>query len=259
METVTTINETDIHLRIAYSHVLPLKYFLFWRVFVITYFGSIWLVCFLILGYQIIYFFTTWTLAVGFLYHAFGFYATYLHYKKENGNMNPNLHKECVRFCSFASFWQMIAPSTAITVVIIFWAVIAPLAGLLEVWFNDGIQIQVHGVTMIFTIIDFYICCNTIMFKNTWWKLVLYGLVYILWSIIFVFVTGLPLYPVLDWKHDFVFSLISGVFIVGMTIFFHGILCWTNNKLIHRRAPYADDVVRIDTEPNENELELVQK
>lgn len=230
-ETVTD----DRNLRIAYSHLLSIKHFLCWRIFVTIYFIAVLLTICIVYGYVIIYYFTNWTVIIGLIYAATACYATYLYYKQEMDR--------CNRGCSIASFFQMLAASTSIVVVLVFWFITAPLGGYSMVYLlSDGIQIQVHGITMILTIFDFYICCNTISFKQTWWKLFLYGLGFAFWSIIFIAVAKYPLYPVvLDWINHFQISLICSIFIMAITVGFHAILCWTNNKLINRRAPEKEN------------------
>ena len=225
---------------IAYSHILSNKHFLTWRVVLLAYFFSLWLsMQILNKSISMYYYFTTWTLIVQLMYHSVAFYATYLHFKHESAKhlqiVNPKFHSNCIKYSKYAQFMQIISAATTVTVVIVFWGVLLPPCNCWLLFLTDALQVQLHGVTMILTIIDLYICCNSISFKQSWWKLTIYGISYLVFSIAFVFVAGHPLYYVFNWKDNFLLALASGAGISVLTLIIHVILCWTNNKLMQKR------------------------
>lgn len=199
------------HTSIAYSHILSTKYFLLWRVCLLIYFFTLWVLIQLMNSWLTWNYFTFWTLVVSMIYHSLAFYATYLHFKhdqqhnqKVQTTADPKLYSECIKYSKYASFMQMISAATTVTVVIVFWGVLIPPCNCWALFYNDAMMVQTHGVTMILTIIDLYLCCNTISFKQTWWKLLIYGVLYLIWTIGFVFIAGYPVYYVLNWKDDFI-------------------------------------------------------
>ena len=79
-----------------------------------------------------------------------------------------------------------------------------------------------------------------VSFKATWWKLLIYGLIYTIFTIIFNFVSGTPVYDVLDWKSNFGGAFVAASGIIVLTLVFYGVLCWTNNLLMKRRSGNMD-------------------
>eukprot|EP01084_Bolivina_argentea_P016813 31409_1 len=219
----------DSNTSIAYSHSLTNKNFLIWRCTAFIYILFVEIASIIWYGFQINKYFTNWTLFLCTLYISLSFYCTYLHYKHSE---NTNTDIKCIKYCKYAQNVQVLASSLSITVVIAFWALFWNVAD-----YSDPFNPQIHGTTMLFTIIDYYICYNTVTFKSSWWFLVIFGVAYAIWSAIFVFIyPNNPIYgDILDWKHNTIGAFITVTMIVVLSIITHALLCWTNNKLIANR------------------------
>lgn len=282
---MTTKPPTDPSTSIACSHLCTTKHLLYWRIFLSLYFFILWLLVQIlsIKWYAAHFYFTIWTLNASLIYIILATYSTFLHYQhshspnksttdspnhvhdtihnhdsdieqnlaKTMDSNSSNSYTKCAKFSKYASVMQYISCSTTITVVIVFWGILAPQCNCWSYIFTP-MQIQTHGVTAILTLTDFYICSNSMSFKQTWWKLMIYGLSYLIFSMIFVFAAGYPIYFVLDWEHEIVLSLISSTGIMGMTLLAHAILCWTNNKLMVKRVQFDGIQKEIDVEMKNN-------
>ena len=99
---------------------------------------------------------------------------------------------------------------------------------------DDPINIQVHGTTMIFTVIDFYLNYSKMKFKSTFVSIILFGILYVIWSIIWNFITDEAIYPVLDWKNEPVVAFIVSLIVAIVSLLIHLFLCWSNNKYINK-------------------------
>ena len=98
---------------------------------------------------------------------------------------------------------------------------------------------------MIFTLIDFYICYSIISFKRTILYIIVYGLLYIVWSIIYQIIADEAIYPVMDWKEQPIGAIIVAAMVLILAIIIHLFLCWSKNKLLSKRG-YNDVISRCD-------------
>eukprot|EP00483_Globobulimina_turgida_P008615 UN08633 len=144
-------------------------------------------------------------------------YCTYLHYQYSS----DDYHAKCIKYCKYAQKLQILSCALSVTVVIAFWALFWDTAN-----YSDPFNPQIHGSTMIFTIIDFFLCYSIISFKSTWWYFLIFGIVYTLWGVIWIFVTNKPVYPVLDWKNAPIMSMITSIMVIVLSISMHAVLCW---------------------------------
>eukprot|EP01084_Bolivina_argentea_P053221 97708_1 len=229
----------DPNVHIACSHLVSNKYFLAWRFFLVIYFWTLWISVQFVKSYTVNKYFTYWTLLLACIYISLSFYSTYL-YRKQ-------LYNKCIKYCQYSQKIQILVCSTSITVSIVFWALLFQPKTL-----SDPHDIQAHGITMICILIDFYISYNSMPFKSTWYYLFIYGLIYIIWSLIFAFIASSgPIYKVINWTENPLSAFIYGSLIIIITLIFHAILCWTNNKLMLKRINSVSNGNNNDIEMNE--------
>eukprot|EP00483_Globobulimina_turgida_P008730 UN08748 len=190
----------DAAISIACSHFLSSKNFLIWRAFACIYFWTvlIWeeirdsITSLLKLRKSLIYL-TVWTVIICTIYMTLSLYVSYLHYK----NINDGSHIRCARYCGYAEKVQCLAATASVTVAIAFWSLLWQSADM-----NDPLIYQEHGTTMLFTIIDFYLCYSIITFKSTVWLIIVFDSIYIIWSVIYQFLADDTIYSVIDWKKE---------------------------------------------------------
>eukprot|EP01084_Bolivina_argentea_P287068 492533_1 len=231
---MATITPSTIPFSIAHSHVLSPKHFLIWRIIVMLYFCSV------LIGIQIYYSFsinfslTLWTLWLCTLYITVSCYSTYLHFKYILNPMD-DLHNKCIKCCKYSTILQVFASSLSVSITVSFWSLLYASANL-----NDPFNYQVHGITMLATIIDFYFSYNIISFKSTFWYLIIFDIIYSIFSIIWQSITNKPVYPMLDWKIDPIGAVITCVAVSVLTVIIHALLCYSKHKLIQNSVQCED-------------------
>lgn len=219
---------------VACSHLLSSKSFLAWRLTAAMYF---WIV---FIWSQIAYnlhtdffgktfiYLTIQTLVICLIYMTLALYVSYFHFRYIDNDITGNIDK-CHKYCKYTEKMQIFATTLSLTVVISFWALLWQYADM-----NDPVNIQVHGTTMIFTIIDYYLSYSKMKFKSTFFYILIFGVFYIIWSMIYNFATNEAIYPVLDWKREPLAAFITSIIVAIVSLSIHLFLCWSNNKLISR-------------------------
>eukprot|EP01083_Nonionella_stella_P049251 131321_1 len=231
----------DLSISLACSHLLSAKHFCMWRFIVCLYFWFLEIYGHILWTAKVNFYLTFWTLHLCTIYISISLYCTFLHYKNSETN-NP--HQKCTQYCLYSSKVQCLAAPLSLTVALAFWAFeYGP--DKLSNRLNFSLDVQVHAVSAIATVIDFYLCYNSVSFSETWWYLVVVGVTFCVWSIVHAFlITEVPLYSVLDWQGNAVGAIIATIAMIVVSIVISIVLSWSNNKLISKRlqSDNTDDI-----------------
>ena len=106
------------------------------------------------------------------------------------------------------------------------------------------------GISALVTIIDFYVCascCNPL--RRTCVAVLIYGVVYTIWSVVWQAGAGYPIYPVIDWFEEPGVAVACVVCLLLAVELAACVLCWTKNKM--RQCYVGDRSVPQDEEADE--------
>eukprot|EP01083_Nonionella_stella_P069647 185782_1 len=234
----------DKSINIACSHLLSPKNFLIWRAVIAFYFWIVFIWSQIeynihteFFGKTLIYL-TIWTLIICTIYMSFALYASYIHYQSISivPSATNTHHIRCSRYCYYAEKFQIFATSLSVTVVLAFWILLSQYANT-----KNPLEVQIHGTTAMFTIIDFYLCYSVVSFRSTFWYLIVFSCIYAIWSIMYQFISDEAIYPVLDWKQQPFASAITTICVIVLAVGIHFFLCWSNRKLLKRIGYKLED------------------
>lgn len=234
----------DESIRVSCSHSFSSKNFLIWRSIIATYFWSIFLWTMARGGFGELIHLTVWTSFMHLLYGTLALYSSFLRFwyiSHENAvRVTDKMYVRCRKFCRFTEKVQIIATTIGITVVVAFWTLLWHFANL-----TDPLNPQIHGTVAIVVVIDFYLSYSRMPFKSTYLYIIIFSIIYIVWSIAYQFTTNNYIYPVMDWQGQPVGAVITALMVSAAALLIHLFLCWSNNKWMARNKEKSAQMVAL--------------